>query len=81
MCAVNPSCVSQTFDDAALRRYYLQRQRLPIGGREFQHRGASPFLRCYMAADRYQGQQYVCAGELVTLQTLTKSQGAEGRYH
>ncbi|KAH9960538.1 hypothetical protein BGW80DRAFT_928335 [Lactifluus volemus] len=27
------------------------------------------------------GQQYVCAGELVTLQTLTKSQGAEGRYH
>jgi hypothetical protein len=41
-----------------------------------------------MATDRYQGQQYVCAGEPVALQTLTNrherpqlSQGAEDRYH
>jgi hypothetical protein len=53
------------------RRYYFQHQRLPIGDCKFQRRGASSFLCCYMAADRYQGQQYVCAGELVALQALT----------
>jgi fatty acid synthase subunit alpha, fungi type len=46
MCAVNPSRVSQTFDDAALREVVdtiSNVQRLPIGDREFQRRGASPF--------------------------------------
>ncbi|KAL1666812.1 acyl transferase domain-containing protein, partial [Schizophyllum commune] len=58
MCAVNPSRISKTFTDAALREV--------VDGI------ASSTNRLLEIVNfNVEGQQYVCAGELVALQTLT----------
>ncbi|KAG8968299.1 3-oxoacyl-[acyl-carrier-protein] synthase [Tulasnella sp. 419] len=58
MCAVNPSRISPTFNDAALREVVEVIAR-----------------RCEVLLEivnfNVEGQQYVCAGELIALQTLT----------
>ncbi|KAI0311286.1 acyl transferase domain-containing protein, partial [Amylostereum chailletii] len=58
MCAVNPSRISKTFSDAALRE---------VVDTITQRTG------CLLEIVNYnvEGQQYVCAGELVALQALT----------
>ncbi|KAI0360181.1 fatty acid synthase [Trametes cingulata] len=58
MCAVNPSRISKTFNDAALREVVED-----IAQR----------TGCLLEIVNFnvEGQQYVCAGELVALQTLT----------
>ncbi|GBE85483.1 hypothetical protein SCP_0706700 [Sparassis crispa] len=58
MCAVNPSRISKTFTDAALQEVID----------DIAHR-----TRCFLEIVNYnvEGQQYVCAGELVALQTMT----------
>ncbi|GBE87869.1 fatty acid synthase [Sparassis crispa] len=58
MCAVNPSRISKTFTDAALREVID----------DIAHR-----TQCLLEIVNYnvEGQQYVCAGELVALQTMT----------
>ncbi|KAH9953555.1 hypothetical protein BGW80DRAFT_1143448, partial [Lactifluus volemus] len=58
MCAVNPSCVSQTFDDVALCEVVDT---------------ISNVRDCLLEIVNFnvEGRQYVCAGELVALQTLT----------
>ncbi|EJU05022.1 fatty acid synthase [Dacryopinax primogenitus] len=58
MCAVNPGRVSKTFNDAALREV------VDVIG----HRTE---LLLEIVNFNVEGQQYVCAGELVSLQTLT----------
>ncbi|RPD59601.1 fatty acid synthase [Lentinus tigrinus ALCF2SS1-6] len=58
MCAVNPSRISKTFNDAALREVVDS-----IATR------TSTLLE--IVNFNVEGQQYVCAGELVALQTLT----------
>ncbi|EPQ52677.1 hypothetical protein GLOTRDRAFT_112049 [Gloeophyllum trabeum ATCC 11539] len=58
MCAVNPSRISKTFTDAALREVVET---------------ISQRTGCLLEIVNYnvEGQQYVCAGELVALQTVT----------
>ncbi|KAF8271214.1 fatty acid synthase [Lactarius quietus] len=58
MCAVNPGRVSKTFDDAALREVVDT---------------ISDLRDCLLEIVNFnvEGQQYVCAGELVALQALT----------
>ncbi|KAI0649410.1 fatty acid synthase [Trametes meyenii] len=58
MCAVNPSRISKTFNDAALRE---------VVDNIAQKTG------CLLEIVNFnvEGQQYVCAGELVALQTMT----------
>ncbi|KAI0368773.1 fatty acid synthase [Pilatotrama ljubarskyi] len=58
MCAVNPSRISRTFNDAALREVVED-----IAQR----------TGCLLEIVNFnvEGQQYVCAGELIALQTLT----------
>ncbi|KAI0918227.1 hypothetical protein AcV7_007029 [Taiwanofungus camphoratus] len=58
MCAVNPSRISKTFNDAALREVVD----------DIAHRTS-----CLLEIVNFnvEGQQYVCAGELIALQTLT----------
>ncbi|KAH9945014.1 fatty acid synthase [Epithele typhae] len=58
MCAVNPSRVSKTFNDAALREVVDN---------------ISNATGCLLEIVNFNvdGQQYVCAGELIALQTLT----------
>ncbi|KAI0749711.1 fatty acid synthase [Daedaleopsis nitida] len=58
MCAVNPSRISKTFNDAALREVVDN---------------ISSRTGCLLEIVNFnvEGQQYVCAGELVALQTLT----------
>ncbi|KAF8151097.1 hypothetical protein K438DRAFT_1511574, partial [Mycena galopus ATCC 62051] len=58
MCAVNPSRVSKTFTDAALR--------------EVVH-SITTSTGTLLETVNYsvEGQQFVCAGELVALQTMT----------
>ncbi|KAI0077780.1 fatty acid synthase [Panus rudis PR-1116 ss-1] len=58
MCAVNPSRISKTFNDAALREVVDT---------------ISSRTNCLLEIVNFnvEGQQYVCAGELVALQTLT----------
>ncbi|OBZ72637.1 Fatty acid synthase subunit beta [Grifola frondosa] len=58
MCAVNPGRVSKTFSDAALREVVD----------DIAHRTG-----CLLEIVNFnvEGQQYVCAGELVALQTMT----------
>ncbi|KIY48753.1 hypothetical protein FISHEDRAFT_9172, partial [Fistulina hepatica ATCC 64428] len=58
MCAVNPGRVSKTFSDAALREVVD---------------GIADLTGTLLQIVNYnvEGQQYVCAGELVALQTLT----------
>ncbi|KAI0950742.1 hypothetical protein AcW1_007973 [Taiwanofungus camphoratus] len=58
MCAVNPSRISKTFNDAALREVVD----------DIAHRTG-----CLLEIVNFnvEGQQYVCAGELIALQTLT----------
>ncbi|KZS94178.1 fatty acid synthase [Sistotremastrum niveocremeum HHB9708] len=58
MCAVNPSRISKTFNDAALREVVDS----------IAHRTD---LLLEIVNFNVEGQQYVCAGELVALQTLT----------
>ncbi|EJD06870.1 fatty acid synthase [Fomitiporia mediterranea MF3/22] len=58
MCAVNPSRISKTFNDAALREVVDS----------IAHRTE---LLLEIVNYNVEGQQYVCAGELVALQTLT----------
>lgn len=58
MCAVNPSRISKSFTDAALRE---------VVDDIAQHTG------CLLEIVNFnvEGQQYVCAGELIALQTMT----------
>ncbi|KAI9439787.1 fatty acid synthase [Lactarius indigo] len=58
MCAINPGRVSKTFDDAALREVVDT---------------ISNLRDCLLEIVNFnvEGQQYVCAGELVALQALT----------
>ncbi|KAF8969171.1 fatty acid synthase [Flammula alnicola] len=58
MCAVNPSRISPTFSDAALRE--VVDSIATISGSLLE-----------IVNYNVEGQQYVCAGELVTLQTMT----------
>ncbi|KAH8117927.1 fatty acid synthase [Phellopilus nigrolimitatus] len=58
MCAVNPSRISKTFNDAALREVVDSISHLTK-------------LLLEIVNYNVEGQQYVCAGELVALQTLT----------
>ncbi|KAL5526485.1 FAS2 [Sanghuangporus sanghuang] len=58
MCAVNPSRISKTFNDAALREIVDS----------IAHQTQ---LLLEIVNYNVEGQQYVCAGELVALQTLT----------
>ena len=58
MCAVNPSRISKTFNDAALREVVDS----------IAHKTE---LLLEIVNYNVEGQQYVCAGELVALQTLT----------
>ncbi|KAI5122922.1 hypothetical protein M0805_007600 [Coniferiporia weirii] len=58
MCAVNPSRISKTFNDSALREIVDS----------IAHRTE---LLLEIVNYNVEGQQYVCAGELVALQTLT----------
>ncbi|KAK0450204.1 fatty acid synthase [Armillaria borealis] len=58
MCAVNPSRISKTFNDTALREVVDSISN--ITG-----------LLLQIVNYNVEGQQYVCAGELVTLQTMT----------
>ncbi|KAH9856627.1 fatty acid synthase [Lenzites betulinus] len=58
MCAVNPSRISKTFNDAALREVV---------------ESIAQKTGCLLEIVNFnvEGQQYVCAGELVALQTMT----------
>lgn len=58
MCAVNPSRIGKSFDDAALREV--------VDGIS-----AKTGLLLQIVNFNVEGQQYVCAGELLALQTLT----------
>ncbi|THH15787.1 hypothetical protein EW146_g4747 [Bondarzewia mesenterica] len=58
MCAVNPSRISKTFNDAALREVV-------------DNIAHSTGCLVEIVNFNVEGQQYVCAGELVALQTLT----------
>ena len=75
MCAVNPSCISRTFTDAALRevvddianrtRCLLEIVTFNVEVRVYL------FVRIDGMLTSAQGQQYVCAGELIALETMT----------
>ncbi|KAI0826547.1 acyl transferase domain-containing protein [Trametes gibbosa] len=58
MCAVNPSRISKTFNDAALREVV---------------ESIAQKTGCLLEIVNFnvEGQQYICAGELVALQTMT----------
>jgi fatty acid synthase subunit beta len=79
MCAVNPSRISKTFSDAALREVvdsitFHTGALLEIVNYSVEVRllSQSPSARVdSVSSSILQGQQYVCAGELVALQTMT----------
>lgn len=74
MCAVNPSRIFKTFTDAALREVVdsiatSTGALLEIVNYNVEVSRSSRILFTFF--DALQGQQYVCAGELVALQTMT----------
>lgn len=75
MCAVNPSRISKSFSDAALREVIdnisvLTGTLLEIVNYNVEVCASVLFSRPF-SFFFLQGQQYVCAGELVALQTMT----------
>ena len=77
MCAVNPSRISSSFNDSALREVVddisrktnclLEIVNFNVEVRQF----FFSFVAIFSPDGRLQGQQYVCAGELVALETMT----------
>lgn len=76
MCAINPSRISNTFSDAALREVVdtiavCTGALLEIVNYNVEVCVPCEFSRVSSDILPQQGQQYVCAGELVALQTMT----------
>ena len=77
MCAVNPSRISPTFYNSALREVVDDISRKINCLLEIVNFNVDvcQFFFCsrnyFSPGGRFQGQQYVCAGELVALQTMT----------
>ena len=77
MCAVNPSRISPSFNDSALREVVEDISRRTNRLLEIVNFNVEVCYIFFRLGVRlftgfwFQGQQYVCAGELVTLQTMT----------
>jgi hypothetical protein len=62
MCAVNPSCVGNTFDVAALHEIAdtLKCERLSLGDRKLQRRGAALISRVSIQSLMYSSGSTIC---------------------